>query len=139
MKRLCLFAYLATATLAGSAVNGATPAAVPPGHYDIQATIHDGNRPDAHPRLRGLEGAPATFQIADDRYSLTVEAIPYADGHVTLRSHIAAWTPQGIRNDAQTVRMQSDGAPHVLEFSYTNPGSGQVGQVRLALIVRPAA
>ena len=138
MKKLCLLAYVTVAALTASALNGATPTAVPSAHYDIQATIHDGDRSDAHPRLLALEGAPATFRIADDRYSLTVEAIPYADGHVTLRSHVSAWTPQGIHNDAQSARMQSDGTPQAVDFSYTNPANGQIRQVHVALSVRPA-
>ena len=138
MKRLCLLAYVAVAGFTASALNGATPTAMSSVHYDIQATIHDGDRPDTHPRLLGLEGAPATFRIADDRYSLTVEAIPYADGHVTLRSQVSAWTPHGIRNDAQSARTQSDGTPLAVDFSYTNPANGQVRQVHVALSVRPA-
>jgi hypothetical protein len=129
---------MAVAVFAATALPAATPGAISSAHYDVSVRMQDGDRPATNPRLVTSAGQAATFEIVNESYSLRMTATPDADGHVTLASSVSSWTPHGLTNDGQTVRLEADGAPSTLAFVHTDPGTGAVSPIRLEIRVRPA-
>jgi hypothetical protein len=129
---------LAPAAIA-AIITTAAPAATPAAHYAISVRMQDGDRPATNPRLLVQADEPASFVIANDSYSLRMVATPDAEGHVTLASEVSSWTPHGLANDAQTIRLEAGGEARSLSFAHTDPTSGTVSRIRLDVSVRPVS
>ena len=138
MSRRYLPILAAAGVFAATALPAATPAAPAAARYDVSVRMLDGDAPATNPRLLTGAGQAATFEIANDSYSLRMTATPGADGHVTLASSLSSWTPHGLANDAQSLRMEADGAAGTLSFQHTDPATGAVRPLRLEIRVRPA-
>jgi hypothetical protein len=138
MTRTYLLALTAAAACAATASLAATPAATGAVQYDVSVRMQDGDRPATNPRLVTGAGQAATFEIANESYSLRMTATPDADGHVTLASSLSSWTPRGLTNDAQTVRLEADGEARMLSFPHVDPATGATSRIRLDVRVRPA-
>jgi hypothetical protein len=130
--------YLLALAAAGILVATALPAATPAKQYDVSVRMQDGDQPATNPRLLTNADRPATFVIANASYSLRMTVTPDAEGHVSLASEISSWTPHGLANDAQTLRLEADGAPGTLSFARTDPATGAERHLRLDIRVRPA-
>jgi hypothetical protein len=130
--------YLPALAAAGVFVATALPAATPAKQYHVSVRMQDGDRPATNPRLLTNAGRSATFVIANDSYSLRMTVTPDADGHVSLASQISSWTPHGLANDAQTLRLEADGEPGILSFARTDPATGAERRLRLDIRVRRA-
>src|SRR4051794_31217946 len=121
MTRTYLLALTAAAACAATASMAA--AATGAAQYDVSVRMQDGDRPATNPRLVTSAGQAATFEIANDSYSLRMTATPDAEGHVTLASSLSSWTPRGLTNDAQTVRLAADGEARMLSFPHVDPAT----------------
>jgi hypothetical protein len=139
MARRDLFTLILASTFAATASSAATPATTGAAQYDISVRMQDGDRPATNPRLLTRADAPATFAIANDSYSLRMTTTADADGHVTVASQFSSWTPHGLANDVQNLRLEANGEAGMLSFSHTDPVTGAVRQIRLDVRVRPAA
>lgn len=129
---------LALAALAAPAA-AATPAAPAPATYDVTVTLRDGDAPATHPRLLVRAGEPATFDIGNSSYGLRLTARPESADRVALSSHIAYWTPEGLRHQAGDRVTRADGTPFTLMFQRTDPITRAVNEVSVEVSVRPAA
>ena len=138
MTRRTLLVLAGAGALAGTALPAATPASGTAAHFDVSVRMQDGAAAATNPRLLTSAGQPATFEIANERYSLRMTATPDAAGHVTLASQLSSWTPHGLANDAQTLRMEANGEMGTLSFPHTDPATGAVSVIRLDVRVRPA-
>jgi hypothetical protein len=137
MPRKYLFA-LAAGAFAATTLPAATPARRATAQYDVQVRMQDGDQPATNPRLLTNAGAPATFVIANDSYSLSMTVTTDTDGHVSLASQFSSWTPHGLANDAQALRLEADGEGGMLSFARTDPATGAERHIRLDVRVRRA-
>jgi hypothetical protein len=133
MRRLHLIALAGIASFAAQPLGAATPAA----EYDVQLLVRDGDAAPTRPRLLVRAGSPATFMIANERYSMRLVATPDAAGRVDLASQVSTWNPDGLHNDASTINIAADGAPSTLLMPHTDPGTGQARQLRVEVSIRP--
>ena len=138
MSRRYLRMLAAAGAFAATALPAATPAAPAATRYDVSVRMQDGDAPATNPRLLTEAGRTATFEVANDSYSLRMTATPDAGGHVALASSLSSWTPHGLANDARNLRMEADGEAGTLSFSHTDPATGAVRPLRLEIRVRPA-
>jgi hypothetical protein len=137
MARTYLLA-LAAGACAATALPAATPATGATAQYDVSVRMQDGDQPATNPRLLTNADRTATFVIANDSYSLRMTVTPDADGHVSLASEISSWTPRGLANDTQALRLEADGEPGTLSFARTDPKTGAERRLRLDVRVRRA-
>jgi len=135
MARIHLIALAAMAGLAIQPLGAATPDAA---EYDVRLLVHEGGGAPSAPRLLVRAGHPATFMIANRRYSLSVTATPEADNRVAVASHVTTWLPDGLHNDASTVSIAADGATNTILSPHADPGTGAVRGMRIEVSVRPA-
>jgi hypothetical protein len=139
MKMTLKYLLAPAIAFAATALPAATPVAASAAHYDVSVRMQDGDLPATNPRLVTRAGQAATFEIANESYSLRMTATPDADGHVTLASSVSSWTAHGLTNDAQTVRLEADGEARILSFPHTDPATGATSRIRLDVRVRPAS
>jgi hypothetical protein len=137
MTRRSLLALAMFGAFGATALPAATPAGTA-AQYDVSVRMQDGDRPATNPRLLTRAGEAATFEIANDSYSLRMTATPDAEGHVTLASSVSSWTPRGLTNDARTVQLEADGEARMLSFPHIDPVTGATRQIRLDIRIRPA-
>jgi hypothetical protein len=139
MARIHLIALAGIASFAGQPLGAASPATADrAAEYDVRLLVHDGGAAPSAPRLLVRAGHPATFMIANGRYSLQVTATPGAGNRVAVASHITTWLPDGLHNDTSTVSLAADGAMNTILSPHTDPGSGAVRGMRIEVSVQPA-
>lgn len=135
MSRIAL---LAVATIAGLAL-APVAAAAPAGQiYQVSMQMRTGDAAPVTPTLTARQGAPATFEIANDSYMLRLTAIADANDQVAVASTVSSWTRQGLVNRTEQHSIRANGEPATLTFDVTDPTTGATSPMRVEVRVQPA-
>ena len=133
MSRIFL---LGIAAIAGTALAPVAVAA-PTGDYQVSMRMQTGDAAPVTPVLTARQGAPATFEIANDRYHLRLTAIADTNDQVAIASTVSSWTAQGLVNRVEQLGVRANGEPATMLFDVTDPATGATSPVRVEVRVRP--